>query len=330
MFVPLVALLLGAEIIIRLVRAPLWFGSFRAMRLDLMARNYPAERHPELGYVPRANFASRDNHWGTQVTIDGDGLRRNGAPAPAGDKLVAAVGDSFTFGDQVDDDASWPAQLEQRLHQPVKNGGVFGYSLAQAVLRAEWLLDRFPVTTLIVSLIPDDLTRCEYEKRYTPVPWFEIRGDELVLHPPSPDGTHDDGSKRWKDLLGYSALVDGVLANTCAAWWFENEKQVRAPGLEGRGGEIGKRLVTRIAARCHERGVRLLVLLQDKKPDDAAIALLRHAESLGVETLDLASAYAALVAKGHGEHDGWFAGHMTRAGNGWVADQLARVLQQQR
>ena len=85
--VPLAVILLGAEIVIRAVRAPLHFGSFRTLRLDLLARNYPAERDPLLGYVPRPNFGSRDNHWGTVVTIDADGMRKNGAAPPPGDRI---------------------------------------------------------------------------------------------------------------------------------------------------------------------------------------------------------------------------------------------------
>lgn len=325
--VPLALLLLAGEVLVRLCRAPLHFGSFRDLRVDLMARNYPAERDATLGYVPRANFRSRDNHWGTLVTIDADGLRSNGRPAPAGDRVIAAVGDSFTFGDQVDDDATWPAWLEQILGRPVKNGGVFGYSLTQAVLRAEWLLDRFAVDTLIVSFIPDDLTRCEYEKRYTPVPWFEPVGDDIVLrNVPIPATPPADATRRWKDVLGHSALADAVLANTCRQWWFENEKQVRVAGLEGRGGEIGKKLIERIDARCRAKGTRLLVLLQDRKPDDKALAVLRHAAARGVQTLDLATEYATLAAAGPGEHEQWFDGHMTAAGNRWVAEKLAAAL----
>ena len=95
--VPLCALLLIAEVAIRIGRAPLHFGSFRSLRTDLMARNYPAELDPTLGYVPRPNFQSRDNHWGTLVSIDGDGMRRNGpGPAPPGDRVIATVGEKIT------------------------------------------------------------------------------------------------------------------------------------------------------------------------------------------------------------------------------------------
>ena len=263
------------------------------------------------------------------MSIDGDGIRRNGdAPPPAGDRFVAAVGDSFTFGDQVDDDASWPAQLEQVLAQPVKNGGVFGYSLTQAVLRAEWLLERFPVSDLVVAFIPDDLTRSEFQKRYTPVPWFEPGADGgLILHPPPAPGTEPvDPSKRWKDLLGHSALLDAVLANTVKAWWFADEKQVFAPGMQGRGAEIGKRLVDRIAAACRALGVRLLLVLQGDTPTPQANEVMQHAAAAGVPTLDLIERYLAAKAADPSVRERWFDGHMTRAGNRWVAEQIAAAL----
>ncbi|HEX6811366.1 MAG TPA: hypothetical protein VF384_07075 [Planctomycetota bacterium] len=327
-FVPLCGLLLVAEIAVRLGRAPLHFESFRRLRTDLMARNYPAELHPTLGYVPRPNFQSRDNHWGTLVSIDADGMRRNGpGPAPRGDKVIATVGDSFTFGDQVDDDASWPAQLEQALGQPVKNGGVFGYSLAQAVLRAESMLEQFPVSTLVVSFLPDDLVRCEYSKRYTPVPWFDFEGDGIVLrNVPLDHSAPASPEKEWKDLIGYSALLDAVLANTCRVWWIEHEKQVPVPHLVGRGWEIGKELVERIAAACRVRGVRLLLLLQGDAPTQQALAVLRHAEAHGVQTLDMASRFAAASRLEPKLHDRYFAGHMTREGNAWVAQEIAATL----
>jgi hypothetical protein len=332
-FVPLLVLLLGAELVIRVCRAPLHFGSFRELRTDLMRRNYPAERHEVLGYVPRAGFASRDNHWGTQVSIDADGMRRNGTgPPPASEQVIAAVGDSFTFGDEVDDDESWPAYLERELQMPVKNGGVFGYSLAQAVLRAEDMLQRFPVATVVVSFIPDDLVRCEFRRRYTPVPWFDLDGDGLVLRnvPIDHDEPSQDAGKAWKDLLGRSALVDAILASSARRWWFENEKQVAVPHLVGRGPEIGKRLLERLAARCRAHGADLLVVLQGMDPQSAAVDVLRHADSRGIATLDLASRFRERLAADDSVDDRWFDGHMTPEGNAWVAAEIAAVLRGRR
>ena len=53
---PLLAVLLTAELAIRLVRAPLHFESFRLLRIDQVRRGYPAARDPMLGYVPEAGF----------------------------------------------------------------------------------------------------------------------------------------------------------------------------------------------------------------------------------------------------------------------------------
>jgi hypothetical protein len=326
--VPLAVTLLGAEALIRLFRAPLHFGSFRELRTDMLKRNYPAARDPLLGYVPRAGFASRDNHWGTAVTIDQDGMRSNGGPTPAGERVVAAVGDSFTFGDQVDDDASWPAQLERSLGQPVKNGGVFGYSFTQAALRGEQMLERFPVSTLVVAFIADDLTRSEFSWRYGPVPWFDLVGDGIELRGVPVDHARpsDHAGKAWKDFFGHSALVDAVLANTLRRWWYEDEKQATVPHLAGKGEELGRRIVDRLAGKCRERGVRLLLVLQGERVRPDGVAVLRHAAARGVQTLDLASQFVARKAADPSLQDRWFDGHMTREGNGWVAEQIAAAL----
>jgi hypothetical protein len=327
--IPVAAVLLLAEIVVRIGRAPFHFGSFRELRLDLLARNYPAVRHPLLGYAPRPDYASSDNHWRTAVSIDSEGLRRNGNPAPpAGAALVVAVGDSFTFGDQVDDDATWPAWLERLLERPVLNGGVFGYSLAQAVLRAELLLERPGVDTLIVSFVADDLVRCEFSKRYTSVPWFDFEGEGLVLRnsPVTEPALGADSGKAFKDFLGHSALVDVILASTLRRWWFENEKQVAVPHLVGRGTELGKRLVDRIDARCRERGIRLLLLAQGDRVETAALEVLRHAESRGIATLDLATRFVEANRADPSLFERWFEGHMTREGNRWAAEQIAGAL----
>ena len=329
--VPLAALLLVAELAIRLVRAPTHFGSFRELRTDLMRRNYPAVRDPLLGYAPQPGYASTDNHWGTVVSIDADGMRRNGdQPRPPGERVVACVGDSFTFGDEVDDGESWPACLERELQRPVVNGGVFGYSLTQAVLRAETMLERFVVDALVVSFIPDDLVRSTFTRRYTPLPWFELVGDGLELRgvpiDHAADADRDGTERRWKDLLGHSALVDAILANTVRGWWFENEKQVVAPQLAGREQELGQRLVDRVAVRCRERSVRLLLVLQDRRPTPAALAVLAHARARGIDVLDLASRYQELLAGDPSLEQRWFRGHMTPEGNAWVAREIAAAL----
>jgi len=317
--------LLG-ELACRLARGPLHFGSFRELRTDLMARNYPAELDARLGYAPRPDYHSSDNHWGTEVSIDADGVRSNGAAPPPDGERVVAVGDSFTFGDQVDDDETWPALLERELQRPVTNGGVFGYSFAQMILRAEDLIERFAPQTLIVSFIADDLKRCRYSRRYTAVPWFDLTDDGVELQGVPIDHSQRPATSALKRALGYSALLDAIFANAAAQWWHIDEKQVPIDHLWAHTGEVGCGLVDRIAAFCDARDVQLVLVLQGDEAIDESRMVMAHAAERGVTTLDLVARYRELLAEDPSLAQRWFDGHMTKAGNQWVAAQLAELL----
>ncbi|MBK8095881.1 MAG: hypothetical protein IPK26_02165 [Planctomycetes bacterium] len=320
--------LLTGELLARLIRAPLHFGSFRQLRTDMIQRGYPAVADRELGYVPRAGFASADNHWGTQVSIDADGLRRNGNVLPPnGARPLVAVGDSFTFGDQVDDGDSWPARLERLLGRRVANGGVFGYSFAQAILRAERLLARWQPEWLIVSFIPDDLPRNSTSRRYFPLPWFRIENGALALQPPADDLADPKfvADRRFKDGLGHSALLDAILATVARRWWIDDQNVIWA--LEPRDGEaIGLLLVDRIAAFCRQHDCRLLLVLQGERSTPGADAVVARAQSLGVPTLDLIAAFLAAERCDASVRKLWFDGHMTAAGNHWAAERIAEAI----
>ena len=331
--VPLSALLLLAELGMRTARAvqgrgSFWSANFRVQRLALVRASYPVAHDPMLGYVPRAHAESRANRWNAHVSIDARTMRRNGvgAPPPA-TRGVLAVGDSFTFGDQVSDDETWPAGLEQRLAVPVWNGGVFGYSFAQAVLRAEQLLPQLPVDVLVLSFIADDLRRCEFSTRYAPTPWFDLVDGELVLRgvpvPERPANPID--RPLLQHLLGHSALLDALFWNAAPMWWVGDRREVRAHP-PGTGVQIATRLLDRLAARCTERSVRLLLVLQGYEIGGDALAVLAHAHQRGVPTLDLVTAFAEAAKSDPSLWTRCFDGHMTAAGNAWVAVQLAVAL----
>jgi hypothetical protein len=116
--------------------------------------------NPVVGFSPAdGTFVIHD--WdNATITIRG-GVRINGSFAPtSANNPILAVGDSFVFGDQVSDAETWPAILEKRLNRRVVNGGVSNYGTAQAVLRAEQLLNTEPFTLVILSILVDaDLWR---------------------------------------------------------------------------------------------------------------------------------------------------------------------------
>jgi len=116
---------------------------------------------PLLGRVPKAGV-SLHHRQGFDINIVEHGTRSNGSePAQAEQPLTLAVGDSFAFGDGVDDEDSWPAILERLSGQRVVNAAVPGFGLDQAVLRAEQLAPVYTPETIIVSFIPHDVLRCE-------------------------------------------------------------------------------------------------------------------------------------------------------------------------
>ena len=109
-----------------------------------------------LGYVPREGFSATINAPGwinVKVTIRKDGFRSNGSEVVPPFTDVLAVGDSFTFGDQVSDNETWPACLERKLGRGVDNGGVFGYGAAQALRRASLKLADKNYSTLVLSIL---------------------------------------------------------------------------------------------------------------------------------------------------------------------------------
>ena len=125
-----------------------------------VGRGFYYRPDPDLGWTirPSTHVAAAGTYQAT--TSNGRGLRslREYAPeAPPGVLRVAAFGDSFVHGDEVDDQANWPAVLERsRPDLEVLNFGASGYGPDQALLR--WERDGRPLrlrcfsTTVCVAM----------------------------------------------------------------------------------------------------------------------------------------------------------------------------------
>ena len=120
-------------------------------------------------------------------TINADGLRFSGAMPtstewPASERPILAVGDSYTYGDEVRDEEAWPAQLQRLTGRRVLNGGVTGYGFDQMVLRAEQLVAAYQPSVVIASFITHDIERAEMRRMWwRNKPWFVVENDQLVL-----------------------------------------------------------------------------------------------------------------------------------------------------
>ncbi len=119
--------------------------------------------HPLLGWAPRPGGRARED----LLRANRDGLRadRDFAPEPASGVLrVEVFGDSFTFGDEVPVEQSWPALLEERLRErgitaEVLNFGVNAYGLDQAYLRWRHAGRRLHPAVVVYGFQPENLVR---------------------------------------------------------------------------------------------------------------------------------------------------------------------------
>lgn len=292
-----------------------------------MADDFCLRHDDRLGYAPKPGFRG-SGAGGWTVTIDADGLRTCGDPpgADAGRALLA-VGDSYTFGEEVSDPGSWPAQLQRLSGERVLNGGVSGYGFDQIVLRAEQLADRHKPSMIIVGFIADDIRRTEMRRLWgRDKPWFAIEGNELVLR-----GTPVPARK----LLTPSRLRPSLqrilieLPDSLQLLFGYHARKHPA----GHGSGIVLRLVERLAKLQATLGVRVVLLAQyhpqvwgdrtfASEQRRATGAVLDRAKSLGLATVDTYPRFAAEpVAKAF-----YVNSHLSARGNAMVASLLAARL----
>lgn len=324
-----VALVLGVlEVAVRIERGQL-FSTEQARKRALGITERPvAVPDARLGHIPTPNLNAKQlGPLRARVTTDAAGVRWNGSrPLPKGSPILV-VGDSFTYGLDVHDEQTWPADLERLLARPVWNGAVFGYGLDQIVLRAEQLLDERPgVRVLVIGLFGDDVERCEYSYLFAPKPWFEIVDGALVLrNVPVPETRTAVPLEPLRRVLAYSHLADLVLTRAAPSWWIVEGAKRRE---HDRGDEVAALLIDRVADVAEARGnLRVvLVMLLPQRFDPAALpaldALAERARARNIEVIDLAPELAEMA---RAEKQRWLngTGHFSPEANAWVAERIA-------
>lgn len=298
---------------------------------ELRRAAYPAQFSPLLGWEPRPG-RHPTNVWGHRITILPDGVRSNGSTAPPARNAILAVGDSFTFGDEVEDHDTWPAQLERLTQTPVVNGGVFGYGVDQTFLRMEVLADRFRPSTVIFSFIPDDVHRSERSMRSsTAKPYFEPTGDnDLRLrseHVQQAPGS--TGLGLVQRISGYSFLFHRLMIRVLPGRWPAGPGQSLT--AHSSGIDVACRLFQRLGPFARARDAKMVLLVQYSviiTEDDARVVkrVLPCVNPQNVVVIDLAAPLERLKAQNPSRYSRLFKGHMTREGNQLVAEELARIV----
>ncbi len=281
---------------------------------------------PHLGWVPRS---SQEAGWSAHV--DSLGFRRGeGQPQPTG-QTILAIGDSFTFGDEVEDGESWPARLEARLNAPVLNAGVGAYGIDQAVLRGEQLLDTYHPGVVILPVISDNINRTEFS--YYPYgrgakPYFLLDHDTLTLRndPVSPAKmpVRFGGARH---LLGYSHVAGIVFSRLAPSWWLGLPE---IQHVHGDGDAVSAALLIRFDSVARAHGAKFVAValatnghIGDKT--DRLPALVQRVRARGVKVFDLS---AEIGKRSPAELRNAFRprGHYSPEMNAWVADRIALFL----
>lgn len=124
-------------------------------RLDGALDEYP--RFLALTYDPVLGWDNRASKRDESQACDGRPVivttrpdRSRVTPEIDTGPLVLLVGDSFTFGSEVDDEETWAWLLSERLRVPVRNHGVSAYSPVQATLKLERLAGVYPTARVAV------------------------------------------------------------------------------------------------------------------------------------------------------------------------------------
>ena len=115
------------------------------------------EFHSILGWRYAAHFRDKNTEMNSRALRSS----REYEPLPAAHVLrIAAFGDSFVYGAEVDNANAWPALMEaQNPDMHVLNYGVGGYGVDQAYLR--YLLEGtdFSPRIVLIGFSPDDINR---------------------------------------------------------------------------------------------------------------------------------------------------------------------------
>lgn len=279
-----------------------------------------------LGYVPRPGIRGSVESGGP-VTIDMDGFRVTGAGHQSTDGLFLAVGDSYTYGEDVGDQEAWPAQLQDLTGKRVLNAGVSGYGLDQIVLRAERITETHRPSVMIVGFIADDIYRTEMRRLWWhDKPWFEIEKGHLVLKGvPVPNRKMLPLETRVQ--IERTLFVLPPVLQRLAGYHLRIHRS-------GIGRTISLRLIERLAKLQFERQVKIVIMAQydarawtSKASADEqcslAHAILDHAAASGLATLDT---YGRIAAEPERRRL-YGRTHLNARGNRMIAHLLASRLQ---
>jgi hypothetical protein len=345
--ISVLCILLALEVALRIVDGlPAWPDRNLLFERMLVTNRWPVnDYHQVVGWVHKPNLSFNAELEQSSFTTGEFGVRMNQAkilPVPRG--AIVAVGNSFTEGAEVGDSGTWPASLERVLGEPVINAGIGGWAADQIILRAEELMSELSPKAIIVSLLYADVTWTLFRVHGGgPKPYFLVENGRLVpMNIPVPrtiDGAATDFGL-LQGILGYSYLIDWTMSRLGVTSWFELGISAR---VSTSAVLVTCGLLDRLKRAADDKDVRVALMIQWGGNEIANKEIQRPADmddiiacagAAGIRTVDTWPALKAVFARGDDAlkalyimHTGSYPyGHMSPAGNQFVAELLAKGL----
>lgn len=307
--------------------------------------NWPNLVHQRMGigpggdscqyvYSPAIGWTSPANCVSASFNSDADGFRRSVSQASLSEPPILVTGSSFAKGDEVGDNETWPAYLQDLIGRKVVNAGVSGYAFDQTVLSTEHLVPKVKPLLVVASFTPGDIRRAEMKVAWSrDKPFFTVKEGSVQLHNVPVPGKLGEPIRfpiaaEWFGRFSLAELIAERLGLR-EGWYF---REVRgAPA--GTGATIACQLMPRLAAL----GVPVVVMAQYSRnywnenglfgtADHRAVGkVLGCAAAAGLIPFDTADAFQSAV-DARGATALYRTDHHSAEGNRVVADLVMREL----
>jgi hypothetical protein len=327
------------------------FPEPRLYTADVSAEQLAGRFDSELGWV---------EHYSTPFGERPRGVDR-------GRPLVAAFGDSFTHGDEVEDGETWGEALAQSLGGDVFNFGVGGYGMDQTLLRFERDQSRRQTSIVLFAFISGDLNRCDerYWQFHNPGSRFPFTKPRLLARDgalelmPNPVSSPEELSAGLRDVTFIERLAREdasynpydlppirrpyLLLFTRPSVWRAAFRSIapRGPWANPDALHLAELILQRFARVARERGALPVIVALPLHNE-----MVRYIEGgkearVSVETraicernhFDCIAPLLAEHAGPMGRRWGYFVrgrdgGHYSALGNQWIADAIAKRLRE--
>ena len=224
----------------------------------------PVELNYELGWIPKIGFSTynKPTH---SITINNDKLRSNNQEnsKKASEKVMLFSGDSFTFGDGVNDNETFPSIFESISNKEVLNAGVPAYGIDQMFLRSLNLLQKFPISDLFFCFIPDDINRCNNSTFHkVRKPYYNLEKNSIKLVPIAIEDFEkisDFNISLFHKIAGFSIIIDKIMRITFPEFW-SYSVQLSKKKEHTNGPEISTVLIDSLKKECVKNNINFYVI----------------------------------------------------------------------